>query len=100
MISFQKPVLGDVSPTFATLLTVPKKVDYFWSGGKVKPFGLGDDIKHFYITMPKYILDVNVYSFKQCGSRMLIVILAQDVLGQKVLTAEEVIKPNTKAVKA
>ena len=41
-------------------------------------------------------LDVNVYSVKQCGSRMLIVILAPDLLGQKVLTAEEVIKPNTR----
>ena len=67
---------------------------------KVKPFALGDNIKHFNITMPKYILDVNVYSDKQGGSRMLIVILAQDVLGQKVLTAEEVIKPNPRAVKA
>ena len=70
------------------------------SGGKVKPFGLGDNIKDFFITMPKYILDVNVYSFKQCGSRMLIVILAQDVLGQKVVTSEDVIKPHTRAAAA
>ena len=75
-------------------------MDYIWSGGKFKPFGLGDNIKHFYKTMPKYILDVNVYSDKQGGSRMLIVILAQDVLGQKVLTAEEVIKPHTRAAAA
>ena len=45
-------------------------------------------------------LDVNVYSVKQCGSRMLIVILAQDVLGHKVLTSEEVIKPHTRAAAA
>ena len=42
------------------------------------------------------LLDVNVFSDKQCGSRMLIVILALDLLGEKVLTAEEVIKPNTR----
>jgi hypothetical protein len=64
---------------------------------KVKPFALGDNIKHFNITMPKYILDVNFYYDKQCRSRMLIVILSQDVLGQKVLTAEEVINPHIRA---
>jgi hypothetical protein len=42
------------------------------------------------------LLDVNVFSDKQCRSRMLIVILALDLLGEKVLTAEEVIKPNTR----
>ena len=41
-------------------------------------------------------LDVNFYSVKQYGSRMLIIFLVLDLLGQKVLTAEEVIKPNTR----
>jgi hypothetical protein len=41
-------------------------------------------------------LDVNFYSVKQYGSMMLIIFLVLDLLGQKVLTAEEVIKPNTR----
>ena len=82
------------------MIPVAKEVDYIRRVGKVKLFGLGDKTKHFYITMPKYILDVNIYSDKQCGSRILIVILAQEVLGQKVLTSEEVIKPHTRAAAA